>query len=59
MGFIYWIDGVPNPWVRAIAVIVIGGYYYFYGQDAPDMSDWVGPWGVCYIDIDNPDGLPR
>lgn len=59
MGFIYWIDAAPNPWVRAIAIVIIGGYYYFYADDAIDQSQWIGHWGVCWIDPDNPDGNPR
>ena len=50
MGFIYWIDAAPNPWVRAIAIAVIGTYYYFYGSQAPEQQYWEGPYGVCTSD---------
>ena len=45
---IYYIDGIPNPWVKAIVIVITAGYYLFYGHDAPvSQAEWIGPWGVC------------
>jgi hypothetical protein len=47
---IYWIEHDPNPWVRAIAITVLGGIAWFNhwsGADIPDMSQWLGGYGAC------------
>jgi len=50
---IYWIEHAPNPWVRAIALAVIGGIAIFDYYNAPDIGMWLGGYGAC---VDMPSG---
>lgn len=44
---LYWIEHAPNPWVRAVAIIIIGTIAYFYRDDGAPQEQWLGGWGVC------------
>lgn len=47
---LYWIEVVPNPWVRGIAIAITGTAWavaYFYEQTAPPIEAWTWAYGVC------------
>lgn len=56
MGFIYWMEHAPNPWVRGIAIVVTGAFAYFYRDQpgVPPESEWLGMYGQCGSDQDDP-----
>ena len=49
MGFIYWMEVAPNPWVRGVAIVIIGGIAYFYGESGAGQQ-WSGGYGRCTED---------
>lgn len=47
---IYWIEHAPNPWVRAIAIAIIGGVAYFEYTSGANLGPWLGGYGACNDD---------
>lgn len=50
VGTIYWIEHAPNPWVRAVAVTILGGialFNWWSGAGTPNMAMWLGGYGAC------------
>ena len=47
---IYWIEHAPNPWVRAVAVGILGGiavFNWWSGANVPNIATWLGGYGAC------------
>lgn len=51
---IYWIEHVPNPWVRGVAIVVTAAFAYFYRDEpgVPPQHEWIGHYGMCNGDAD-------